>query len=407
MHKKGIRIRLVFVFGVLLVLLVAASIARPAFVLAVGDKLTYLPFIKKSYTPQTSSYVLIGWNDLGMHCYDRDYSTAAVLPPYNNLWAQVIKRGDPPQIVTSGITVEYSFPKNTYSVGKTNFWDYAQKLFGVVLAPNVGLAGKGMSGQMDAVGNHFVAEGVPVTEFSDANPSPPDYYQMARMVAKDASGYSLAVTNVVAPISSEMRCDTCHNQPSTTNFRMNILQKHDEEEQTTLAAQAQAGNPVLCANCHADPALGMSGIPGVPSLSSAMHSKHAEETTNCYSCHPGPLTQCLRDVMSQKFGVTCTDCHEGGMLALGQENRTPWVDLPRCGNCHASQFAENQGKLYKLSTGHGGLYCESCHNSTHAILTSREAKDNAQSIALQGYAGTIQECTVCHLTRPTSGGPHQ
>ncbi len=105
--------------------------------------------------------------------------------------------------------------------------------------------------------------------------------------------------------------------------------------------------------------------------------------------------------------MTCTDCHEGGMQALANENRTPWVDEPRCANCHDAQHAENPGKLFKQSTGHGGLYCEACHNSTHAILTSREAKDNLQSIALQGFAGTISKCTVCHLTAPASGGPHK
>jgi hypothetical protein len=30
-----------------------------------------------------------------------------------------------------------------------------------------------------------------------------------------------------------------------------------------------------------------------------------------------------------------------------------------------------------------------------------------QSIILQGYDGTIRKCTVCHLTEPISGGPHQ
>jgi len=37
---------------------------------------------------------------------------------------------------------------------------------------------------------------------------------------------------------------------------------------------------------------------------------------------------------------------------------------------------------------------------------SREPQDNLQAIALQGYADTIQECTVCHWTNPGSGGPH-
>ncbi len=404
--RKRVIKSLIMIVGLIAILTAAALAARPVLVRAITDSHTYLPLVKRG-SPQTGSYVVIGWNDLGMHCYDRDYSISAVLPPYNNLWAQVIKRGDPPQVITSGITVEYNFPDNTYSVGKTNFWDYAQKLFGKNLAPNVGLAGKGMAGQMDVVGDHFVAEGVPVTEFSDSNLSVPDYFQMAKLTARGAGGAILASTDIVAPVSSEMRCDVCHNSPSPTNFRINILMKHDELQGTTLADQANSGNPVLCASCHADPALGAVGTPGVSSLSAAMHNRHKDKTTDCYSCHPGPQTQCLRDVMSVEEDMTCTDCHEGGMAALASQSRTPWVDLPRCAECHDSQFAENPGTLYKLSTGHGGLYCESCHNSTHAILTSREPKDNAQSIALQGKAGTIEECTVCHLTKPSSGGPHK
>jgi hypothetical protein len=81
-----------------------------------------------------------------MHCYNRDFRDLAVLPPYNNLWVQVVLRGGSPQIVTEGITVTYSFPDNTYSVGKSNFWTYAFQLFGVNLAPNIGLTGKGLAG---------------------------------------------------------------------------------------------------------------------------------------------------------------------------------------------------------------------------------------------------------------------
>ena len=49
-------------------------------------------------------YVVLSWNDLGMHCYNRDFQDLAVLPPYNTLWAQVVKKGDPPQIITEDIT---------------------------------------------------------------------------------------------------------------------------------------------------------------------------------------------------------------------------------------------------------------------------------------------------------------
>jgi hypothetical protein len=349
-------------------------------------------------------YVVIGWNDLGMHCYDRDYADISVLPPYNNIWAQVILRGDPPQVITEGITLTYRVQDNTYSVGKTNFWSYASSLFGQTLPPNIGLTGKGLSGTMDLVGNHFVAEGVPVTEFRDSAPSTPYYFQLADLTVKDIpTNTVLDMTTIVVPVSSEMRCDTCHDEPFT-NYRWNILSLHDEEEGTSLMDQ----RPVLCASCHADPVLGLPGQAGVPSFSSAMHSKHAEEGVggNCYACHPGPNTLCLRDVMSQApNNLWCTDCH-GSMAEVGNPLRTPWFTEPQCGNCHDSQFAENPDTLYRRSTGHGGIYCEACHNSTHAILPSREVNDNLQSIELQGVAGSLGKCTICHLTEPINGGPH-
>ena len=72
---------------------------------------SYLPLIFNNST--TKPYVVLAWNDLGMHCYNRNFQDLGVLPPFNNLWAQVIKVGDPPQIITSGIEVTYEFPNNT------------------------------------------------------------------------------------------------------------------------------------------------------------------------------------------------------------------------------------------------------------------------------------------------------
>jgi hypothetical protein len=408
-----------FVWATMLLGLIAGSIiaiSQPTRVKAddePSNRTIYLPLVFGNPESISGEYIVIGWNDLGMHCYDLDYSTLSVLPPYNTLWAQVVKRGDPPQIITTGLRLVYQFPENTRSDNKTNFWQYSNKLFpGSNLPPNIGLKGKGLSGEMDVSGDHFIAEGIPLTEFSDSSPNTPDYYQLARLTVLDArNALTLTQTTIVAPVSSEMRCNVCHTKPST-NFRMNILLKHDEEEKTQLAQQAQSGTPVLCSNCHADPALGKPGNPNLPSLSAAMHKKHAEEfpkdpyQQNCYLCHPGPNTKCLRDVMSTQYNMTCVDCHTGGLQALGDKKRTPWIDEPRCGTCHGNRYAEQANTLYRFSKGHGGMYCESCHNSTHAILTSREMKDNLQSIALQGYAGTISKCTVCHTQIPASGGPH-
>ncbi len=402
--------------------------------------------------PPVGEYQLIGWNDLGMHCMNESFANLAILPPYNNMWAQLIRTGPEPEIVTNNVVIEYSFQNNTTSSDKIDFWQYANQLFGVNLQPDEGLTGARLTGTMQADGDHFIIEGVPLTPYEDNSPHVQQPYQLADLVAKDATtGEVLARTTFVAPVSTEMNCDDCHSDGmegiSTGNVETNILSLHDKEEDTNLMAQ----RPVLCANCHASNALGMSGNPDLPSLSHAIHSKHggdgdggdggddcdddgipngldptdgcdddsaptlsmapdsAESTSDakaeCYQCHPGPQTKCLRGTMAAA-GMTCQDCH-GSIQDVASESREPWVDLPTCGSCHGDQYAEEPGKLFRQSKGHGGLYCESCHGSTHAILPSTEDRDNIQVIRLQGYAGTLQECSVCHGDNvPDGPGPH-
>jgi hypothetical protein len=376
-----------------------------------GFTALFFPLIFNKY-----GYVVLAWNDLGMHCYNRDFSDLGVLPPYNNLWAQVIKVGDPPQKITQGITVTYEFPDNTYSVGivtKSNFWTYAQKLFGLdaPLPANVGLTGKGLKGTMDQIGDHFQADGIPLTEFRDSDPFRPYPYQLATVIVRDtASGAELARTTTVSPVSTEMHCDTCHKDGgvegvATGKVETNILTYHDRENGTNL----MGSRPVLCAKCHGSNALGMTGNPNLPNFSKAMHSKHSGKVPNttdgCYQCHPGPITKCLRDVMSQKYNLTCIECH--GNMSKVAENLNPWLNEPRCDNCHTNpNFAQNNA-LYRHSTGHGGVYCEACHDSTHAIALSREANDAIKFIGWQGFNGTLRKCTVCHATQPTQPGPHK
>ena len=35
-------------------------------------------------------YAIVGWNNLGMHCMDGDYSVFSLLPPYNTIHAQLV-----------------------------------------------------------------------------------------------------------------------------------------------------------------------------------------------------------------------------------------------------------------------------------------------------------------------------
>ncbi len=363
-----------------------------------------LIFLVLLNSPSAQDYVIIGWNDLGMHCSNKDFSTLAILPPYNNVTAQVIRVGNaiqPPVVVTTDLRVTYEIPGNTYSVGKTNFWDYDDQLFGVNLPPNIGLTGNGLSGEMTAATDYFAVTGVPLTPFTDADPVNEDPYQLGLLKVYNSSNELLATTQPVVPVSNEINCvgSGCHASEQA------ILFQHDDE-----GGFNPNNTPILCATCHASNALGMSGNPNLPSLSEAVHKQHGERTNDCYKCHPGPQTECLRGVMSTQHDMVCQDCH-GSVTQVGESissGREPWFDEPSCGaaSCHGSNYSEEPGKLFRESRGHGGLYCSACHGSPHAILPSRVDRDNVQNIALQGYAGTLRECSVCHGVTPDGPGPH-
>ena len=377
-------------------------------------------------------YVVLAWNDLGMHCYNGDFDNLAVLPPWNTLWAQVIRIDEPPQVVTEGLTVEFYFQDNTTTVDKSNFWEIgpsgqqnAQWLFGlpVPLPPDLGLTGVGLSGEMEVHGDHFVAEGIPLTEFTDDDLVNPEPYQLATVIVRDAdTGEELARTQPVAPLSTEMHCDNCHydNGPgnvevATGVVEQNILTLHDQEHGNPGVGYLMDERPVLCADCHSSNALGTPVVPGIPKLSNAMHGAHAgtvpDSLEGCYNCHPGPETQCLRDVMATYLEppeerLDCVDCH-GGMATVAS-NPNPWLSEPTCADagCHDDGLHDQDQALYRMSKGHGGVYCAGCHDSPHAIAPSREPADAIKFIGWQGYAGTLDNCIVCHTILPADAGPH-
>lgn len=360
-----------------------------------------LLFTTNISSKQDNQYIVIAWNDLGMHCSNKDFSSIAVLPPYNNLYAQVIKVGNAttmPSVITTDIKVKYEIPGNTYSVGKTNFWTYSKKLFGVTLADNIGLKGAGLSGYLNPTGNYFNIEGIPITPYSDSDLVNENPYQLGLVTVYDNNNNVLATTQPVIPVSNEITCVSsgCHTSEN------DIISKHGE-------GLSIANKPYLCGNCHATNALGTKGNGEAPIFSRAIHSSHSTVAKDCYNCHPGPKTQCFRDAM-YKAKKKCTDCH-GTMANIAttiRNGRRPWLDEPTCemSGCHASQYAVNAKTLYRNSKGHGGLYCSACHGSPHAILPTVQANDNVQNNKLQGYSGTLDKCEACHGVVPEGPGPH-
>jgi len=362
----------------------------------------------KSIPASSMAYVAFAWNDLGMHCLNPTYDKAVILPPYNTLWVQVVKRGNPPEIVTGGITVEYAIRGNTSSYGKRfygQFWDNSPALFGIALVHDTGLnledpaIHNGLAGTMVLKGDHFQANGIPVVPVDDSLAWNP--YQVADITVRNSgTGAVLVQTRATVPTSDEINCAKCHGADPL----LDVLQKHDDEEGTALADN----RPVLCASCHGSPALGQAG-PGSSGyyLSRAIHGFHASKGATCYDCHPGPTTKCSRSTAHAAADGNCIACH-GTMSdvasSIATGTRIPWLQEPICATCHPGVPEINTGlTLYRNASGHAGISCPACHGSPHAQLPSDQASDNYQPIQYQTVARTIGDCKVCHGTSKGEG----
>ena len=356
-------------------------------------------------------WTIIGWNNLGMHCMDADYSVMSILPPYNTLEAQVLDPTGHLVSPSSGVNVTFeavadpSGSINSTSIGKTDFWSYAQSLFGLLqpLPPDTGLAGMSMPGTanapqalaFDVTTAAWTGEGIPATPYDDAGHK--NTYPLFRVTARDTTGTVLATSDIVVPVSDEMSCTTCHASNSDADaeplegwvhdpdpqrdYRLNAIRLHDDRQSGNpdyaaelvgvgydagglYATVTQLGKPVLCAVCHASNALGTVGVAGVAQLTTSMHRLHANvidpvsgmsldnenNRSACYTCHPGSTTKCLRGVMGNAVAadgtleMQCQSCH-GAMHSVGAQGRAGWLDEPTCQNCHTGTALNNNGEI--------------------------------------------------------------
>lgn len=380
---------------------------------------------------QNEKYIILADNDSGMHCIQKDYSGFLILPPGNNLRVQVFKTGvKKAELITEGITVEYEVNGNTTSANKLNFWKYA-KDYGYDIPEDVGITGNKLKGVCVLSGDKkfFEATAIPVTPYNDNDPKE-NPYQTTKVTVKDAvSGKVLAVQDkVVLPVSVDMNCSSCHG---TSDTNKSILTSHDKKSGTTLYSDLLQNKRHRCSECHKDNALEAPGKPGVTPLSYAIHESHAArvdtlaQSNSCYSCHPGPTTQCSRGVMAAN-GFTCTsaNCH-GSMEQVAQSQKTgreAWVNEPDCGTCHGKEYESNTSAsgeriLYRDSYLMNGpddmnnqIQCTSCHNSPHSEWPSTLDIDNSIPLKILGKRDFIRDCAACHqgsgkLHKKTGGNP--
>lgn len=345
---------------------------------ALGIACLLLPLTARAAT----NWVLIGWNNLGMHCMDSDFSVFSILPPYNTVQAQLVSSGGTTTRLLrsgSGFTVTYeavadpSGSLNSHSRGKGSFWDYSTALFGVALAPDQGLPVPGPNSYFmpgtnnvpqamafEGTFNWFAAYGIPITPYDDAGKHNP--YPLLRLVARDSAGTVLATARPVVPVSDEMDCKLCHASGSpeaampasgwqadpdqARDYRLNILRLHDDIRLGTMefdnaltAAGCNPGGlhatvtldqrPILCASCHLSEALPGSGQAGIKPLTEAIHTLHA------YVADPRNGLM-LNDAGNR---AACYACHPGSVTrclrgAMGKAVAEDGSMAMQCQSCH-------------------------------------------------------------------------
>lgn len=436
------------------------------------NQIKQLPDITPPFDGDVDEYVLLVWNDLGMHCISDSDPWFVILPPANTLEAQLIYRDPVPEIITEGVEIRYQVEAGFETpADQVPFWQYAQKSFGAELEPNMGLFGQGMSGTFKYNEDlySFIAPGIPVVPYNaDGTYNP---YPVFNVRAVDTeTGQILIETRVVAPAATEMGCRTCHGGDWRVNNMVglsdetatNILKVHDRINGTSLLDEAEKGNPRLCQDCHADPALAAEGDPEVVNFSAAMHGWHANympynDERACALCHPAAndgYTRCNRGIHNS-LGITCINCHgtmqEHGLSLLRAEEtktaarrmmthlkpdqvvsaaeinpRLPWINEPDCLNCHAdfdqpdtdasafNMWTEGFDELYRNRTGEVGIRCSACHGSTHAIYPADNPyntnRDNMQPVQYAGQPtpiGSNFRCDTCHMDEMEDAVHHE
>ena len=360
-----------------------------------------------------TNWTILGWNNLGMHCTDKDFSTFSILPPYNTIHAVVVvstSAGSASLLRTASVyRVTYEGVAdpdgsiNTTSAGKNDFWENCSALFGVSIPIDQGLTLYDRTAYMPGLANTpqgtiyeiaeslygstqhwFAAYGIPISPYDDVGK--PNAYPLMRLVLHGAGGAILTNSDIVLPVSDEMTCKRCHASNTepvaepragwvnlldpSKDYRLNILRLHDERQTAnpdyavSLATNGYNTNglyatvdisrhSVLCAACHGSEALPGAGESNIPPLTRSIHSTHALVTD--------PRTDLTLDAATNRGA--CYSCHPGAVT--------------RCLRGAMGDAVAADGSL--------AMQCQSCH-------------DNMSAVGATNRTGWVDEpnCQACH-----------
>jgi len=390
-----------------------------------------LPFEIPGFDEQNDEYLLLAFSHSGMRFISDGSSKWELRSPGSDISAQLIHRGETPEIVTQNVEVTYQAESGTDTKGNMQF---------------------------DEDNQIYTARRIPIKPYTENNTFNP--YPLFTIQAKDLeTDKILAETKVVTPVSTEMGCKNCHGGKWGVNgvtgisdeTLQDVLSVHDKISRTELSKQLKNGEPMQCQSCHSE-TRSQEKREGLLNMSAAIHGFHANYLTDrgaesCNMCHPSSPsgnTQSFRGV-HHEIGLDCTNCHgnlEDHALSLlkaeknaGKANaeklmkhlvpvkvdtikdvqpRHPWVNEPDCLNCHVdfnepeidetfNLWSESYEDLYRSRMDDAGIMCQACHGSAHALYPATNIygkdRDNIQPMQYQGNPYPIaanKNCKVCH-----------
>lgn len=352
-------------------------------------------------------YVLMAWPLEGLRLVIDKDRTMSISDKGSIVRAQLILRGDSPEIITEDVTVVCK-PLSM----DNNF-------------------------ELSVEDGYFQSAPIEIQPYTmeTYQPLPP-----VEVRAFDAEGNLLAATTIVLPVSTRPGCNNCHgggwDLPELGGFSAqtaaDIIAVHDRDNNTNFKKRLADSDVINCKACH-DGELQLN-------LSTALHGFHAvylagRENGACMMCHP---QESLRGVHVDA-GLECINCHgtmENHALALlkGEKQkpaakqlmklitpvdynldeinpRQPSKQQPDCLTCHAdfadpdsdsafNEWTEGKESLFRNRKDEmDAIMCETCHNAPHAVFPATNERDNLRPLQYMGEAqpiGAAGTCTVCH-----------
>ncbi len=397
---------------------------KKKYLLAIAVALIAVLSVAALVESQTApAYTVIARNDLGMHCACPTFEGFLLLPPYNTIRVQVLKRGsDSVSVVSSGITVSYSLKEETdaslqadpyFSSWITNSPKIFPGFKPVVNGKVMGIAGFGITGnaKYDSQSMSWIAAGIPAYPVVTGNPAldimpdplggpKRDPYITANITVKNSStGAVIGTTSTVVPVAIG-GCCTCHlplaqqnGYPATPAGSFAYLGKLHGQNASKIDFSYidpdgdGKGGPIRCSWCHWDPAMGeLTAAPGIAAV------------WPNYTILPGAsFTKADVKVSTRSFSDVLHKFHTQNQKVLTQFD--PNI-AKNCYDCHPEPQAV---VCYRGVHKTKNLWCTDCHGDLNQRVTTGQLAQPWKVSTLPSCykpAKGITSNFACHATVP-------